>query len=76
MEKNTKTAHKLKISAEAKYPDIAEYRFSLDLYVFEEGDNLFIAYCPSLDLTTSGKDFNDAVANFYECLGTHVDWCV
>ncbi len=74
MEKQKKT-RKVRVKAETKSPDLTEYRFSLDVYIFEEGDNL-IAYCPSLDISTSGKDFNDAVANFYECLQLHVESCV
>ena len=42
-----------------------EYRFAIEYYIFREGDNL-IAYCPSLDISTSGKDYSDAVKNFYE----------
>ncbi len=74
MEKQKKT-RKVRVKAETKSNDLTEYRFSLDVYIFEEGENL-IAYCPSLDISTSGKDFNDAVANFYERLSIHIDWCV
>ena len=28
--------------------------------------NYQIAYCPSLDISTSGKDYGDAVKNFFE----------
>ena len=34
------------------------------------------AYCPSLDLATTGTDFQDAVKNFYECLQLHVECCM
>lgn len=71
-----KETHILRIETEAKSPSATrEYRFSLCFYVFQERE-LHIAYCPSLDISTSGRDFNDAVANFYECLQLHVESCV
>ncbi len=66
---------KVKIKAEAKRPDLSEYRFSLEFYVFKER-HAYIAYCPSLDISTSGKDYNDAVANFYEMFQLHMEWCI
>ena len=42
-----------------------EFRFNVDIYVFREGEN-YISYCPSLDICSSGKDYVDAVKNFYE----------
>ncbi|MCD8285562.1 MAG: hypothetical protein LUB62_04985 [Prevotellaceae bacterium] len=56
-------------------PGVAEYRLSLEFYVFVDGGD-HIAYCPSLDISTSGDNFNEAVANFCECLRAHIDWCV
>ncbi len=52
-----------------------EYRFSIEYYVFRENDNL-IAYCPSLDISTSGKDYTDAVKNFYERFQIYVETCL
>ena len=49
-----------------------EYRFAIEYYIFREGDNL-IAYCPSLDISTSGKDYSDAVKNFYERFQIYVE---
>lgn len=49
-------------------------RFDVDVYVFKEQDHL-AAYCPSLDLASTGTDFQDAVKNFYECLQLHVECC-
>ena len=51
------------------------FRFDVDVYLFKEGDHL-TAYCPSLDLATTGSDFQDAVKNFYECLQLHVECCL
>lgn len=52
-----------------------KFRFDVDVYIFKEEDHL-TAYCPSLDLATTGKDFQDAVKNFYECLQLHVECCM
>lgn len=50
-------------------------RCSVDVYIFKEEDHM-TAYCPSLDLATTGTDFQDAVKNFYECLQLHVECCL
>lgn len=47
------------------HSDERDFRFNVDIYVFREREN-YISYCPSLDICSSGKDFNDAVKNFYE----------
>ena len=52
-----------------------EYRFAIEYHIFREGDNL-IAYCPSLDISTSGKDYGDAVKNFYERFQIYVETCL
>ena len=49
-----------------------EYRFVIEYYIFREEVHL-IAYCPSLDISTSGKDYVDAVKNFYERFQIYVD---
>ncbi len=41
------------------------FRFNVDIYVFREREN-YISYCPSLDICSSGRDYIDAVKNFYE----------
>ncbi len=61
-----------KIKAEANDPNLSEYRTSLGVYVFKELEN-YIAYCPSLDLSTSGKNFNEAVANFHKCFQLYLE---
>ena len=63
----------LKTSAEDNA--CTEYRFRLEFYVFQEG-GVYIAYCPSLDISTSGDTFNEAVGNFYERFQLHVECCV
>lgn len=53
----------------------SQYKFNIEFYVFAE-DGLQIAYCPSLDLSSSGPTFNDAVSAFYECFQLYVESCV
>ena len=55
--------------------DNNRFRFDVDVYIFKEGEHL-TAYCPSLDLATTGTDFQDAVKNFYECLQLHMECCM
>lgn len=43
----------------------AKYRFSLPVVMFREGKN-YIAYTPSLDLSTSGKSYEQAKKRFEE----------
>ena len=52
-----------------------KFRFDVDVYIFKEEEHM-TAYCPSLDLATTGIDFQDAVKNFYECLQLHVECCM
>ena len=52
-----------------------KFRFEVDVYIFREEEHM-TAYCPSLDLATTGTDFQDAVKNFYECLQLHVECCM
>lgn len=47
-------------------------RFNVDVFIFNEQDNL-TAYCPSLNLATTGTDFQDAIKNYCECLQMHVE---
>lgn len=55
--------------------EIDKLRFDVDVYIFREEDHM-TAYCPSLNLATTGTDFQDAVKNFYECLQLHVECCM
>ena len=43
------------------------FRFNVDVYLFNEQGHMTV-YCPSLDIATTGTDFQDAIKNFYECL--------
>lgn len=51
------------------------YHFNLDFIVFREGEVL-IAYCPALDISTSGANYNEAISNFYEMFQLHVECCL
>ena len=52
-----------------------EYHFSIEFFVFQE-DGSYIAYCPALDISSSGETFNDAISGFYEMFQLHVECCV
>jgi len=52
-----------------------EFRFALEFYVFMQSGK-YIAYCPSLDLSSSAESFNDAVSSFYEAFQLYVETCV
>jgi predicted RNase H-like HicB family nuclease len=66
---------RLRLKAEAHSSDNEDYKFMIEFYIFKEGDN-YIAYCPSLDLSTSAKTFNEAPLNFYEMFQLYVESCV
>ena len=68
-------AEKMILKTSAKDMASMEYRFQLVFYVFQE-DGVYVAYCPSLDISSSGNSFNEAVGNFYECFQLHVECCV
>jgi len=53
----------------------SEYRFTLEFYIFMQNGK-YIAYCPSLDLSSSAESFNEAVSNFYESFQLYVETCV
>lgn len=58
--------------AHTKSSTKSELRFSLSVFVFKENE-AFIAYCPSLDLSSSGETYNDALGNFYEALQLYIE---
>lgn len=55
--------------------DSNRFSFDVDVYIFKEEEHM-PAYCPSLDLATTGTDFQDAVKNFYECIQLHLECCM
>lgn len=53
----------------------AEYHFTLDFLIFQE-DGAYIAYCPSLDISTCADTHNEAISNFYEMFQLHIETCL
>ena len=64
----------LRLQTECK-EDNKLHRFDISYYIFQS-EGQYIAYCPSLDLTTTGEDFNDAVFQFHECFQLYVETCL
>lgn len=71
---NKEDKYLLKFETESK-DGLTEHKFTIPYYVYKDND-LYIAYCPSLDITTSGKDFNDAIAQFYENFQLYIEYCL
>lgn len=53
----------------------AEFRFVMDFVIFMDG-GLFISYCPSLDISSYGDTYNEAISNFYEMFQLHIESCL
>ena len=49
--------------------------FNLGVYIFKEGD-VYISYCPALDISGYGKDEEEANNSFGEVMRQHVMYCV
>ncbi|MCD8282054.1 MAG: hypothetical protein LUC22_02235 [Prevotella sp.] len=48
------------------------YQFNIEFYIYPS-EGVYIAYCPALDLTTSDRTFNSAIAAFYEIFQLYVE---
>ena len=70
-----KIEYKAGFETSAKFGDQEEYRFQIDFYLFRE-DGMYIAYCPALDLSSSGETHTEAVSNFYEAFQLYVETCI
>lgn len=55
--------------------DMTEYHFSIEFYIFREGES-YIAYCPSLDISTCAETYNDTISSFYEAFQLYIECCV
>lgn len=66
--------NKVSIAANAN-AGTTEYRFNIDLYVFQS-DGEYVAYCPSLDITETGETYSQCLCSFYEKFQIYVEWCV
>ena len=62
MKKNTEIEYFANLTANAFDSD-TEYFFFLDLIIYKE-DNLYIALCPSLELSSTGETWNQAIQIF------------
>ncbi|MDE6768274.1 MAG: hypothetical protein K2J78_00955 [Muribaculaceae bacterium] len=51
------------------------HRFTIQYYVYEQ-DGRYIAYCPALDMTSTGDDLNDVITQFYEHFQLYVECCI
>lgn len=67
--------YKAAFNTSAKLGDREEYRFQIDFYLFRE-DETYIAYCPALDLSSSGETHTEAVSNFYEAFQLYIETCL
>lgn len=65
----------VKFEAECTEDSVKHHKFHLQYYIYEE-EGMFIAYCPALDITSSGKDLNEVVAQFYEHFQLYVECCI
>lgn len=63
------------LRARAKDAGLMADPFQLAFYVFQE-HGTYVSYCPSLDFSSSGRDFNEAVENFHKCFQLHIDCCI
>ena len=66
----------VKLQAQAVDDHKCEYRTRVEIFVFEDSPGVYVAYCPSLDLSTSDDSFNGALSSFYEALQLHIEYCV
>lgn len=60
------------------HASINEYTFHLDVFVFPDKDEegTLDAYCPALDLITTGTSIDEAIHNFCECFKLHIECCI
>lgn len=72
---NIQKGSRVLLKTEARDNQDREYRFKIEFYVFTE-EEVYISYCPSLDISTSGKTFNEAMGNFYEMFQLYIESCI
>lgn len=51
------------------------HKFDINYYIYRS-DGRYIAFCPALDITSSGSDFNEAITQFYECFQLYMETCL
>lgn len=57
------------------FEEKVKHKFVIQYYVYES-EGMFIAYCPALDITSTGSDFNEAVAQFHEHFQIYIEFCL
>lgn len=50
-------------------------KIPVSFFIFQE-NGAYIAYCPSLELSTCDDSYNGAISSFYEMLELHMDYCI
>ena len=70
-----KEQEKVLLRASAVDGDMTECHFPIEFYIFRDGES-YIAYCPSLDLSTCAETYNDAISSFYEAFQLYIECCV
>lgn len=63
-----------KVLLRASDGDMTEYHFSIEFYIFREEES-YIAYCPSLDISTCAETYNDAISSLYEAFQLYIECC-
>ncbi|MCM1490403.1 MAG: hypothetical protein NC095_06215 [Muribaculum sp.] len=66
--------HEVTLQAEC-YESTRKHRFNIQYYIYE-ADGMYIAYCPALDITSTGEDINDVVTQFYEHFQLYIECCI
>ncbi|MCD8288333.1 MAG: hypothetical protein LUC26_00230 [Prevotella sp.] len=75
MAKKKEQRAQVTFTTEARVAKQGIYHFRIEFYVYPDND-VYIAYCPSLDLITCDKTFNEAISAFYEMFQLYVEGCV
>ncbi|MDR1553219.1 MAG: hypothetical protein LBS69_07140, partial [Prevotellaceae bacterium] len=47
----------------------------LGIYTFIE-NNMYIAYCPSIDMTAAGNSFDEALEEFSKIFQLYIEYCL
>lgn len=64
----------VKLQTECFEPN-RRHEFKIQFYIFKS-EGRYIAYCPALDMTSSGEDVNEAIKQFYEHFQLYVECCL
>jgi len=73
--KKVKIGNVLRMDAHASRRGMDEFHFVMDFLIFQE-DGVYVAYCPSLDISTCADTYNEAIGSFYEMFQLHIETCL